>query len=133
MYITKEDVKKATGIKPDDLGLETENDLNDLIDKWITQATNLINEDRNRDYAKEVTAGKRDEVPPGIENICERLVANIIARAILRRETPIVKNDDFEVSMTSDEVFTGSIKSDLARYPMKPSLGFFRVGGSNED
>lgn len=133
MYITKERIKRSTGIKPGDLNLDTDEELNATLDEWIEEATDLINEDRGRDYQKEVDSGIRDKVPAGIRSITERIVGNMISRAILRRETPIVQNEDFEINMTTDEIFTDSIKSDLARYPMKSSLNIFTVGAVDDE
>jgi len=129
-YNTPEEVIQYTGIRPEDLYLQddieavegsqtAEEKLNALIEQWLTQIKNLINQDRNRDYSAEA------EVPPGIRNISLRMAANMVAQAQLRRETPIVKKDDFTISMVEDKIFTPSIKSDLSRFPFKPNFRLF--------
>lgn len=133
MYITKERIIRNTGIKAEDFNITIQADFETMIDEWIEDATDIINEDRNRDYEKEVLDGKREKVPAGIKNIAERMVSNMVAKMILRRQTPITQNEDFEVTMTSDEVFTDSIKKDLARYPMKSTLNIFRVGAVDDE
>jgi hypothetical protein len=95
-------------------------ELEDLVRAWLVEAKDLIDQDRNRDYHQEVAQGVRSQIPPGIHNIAKRIVANMLALAILRRETPVVKIDDFSIRMVEDQILTRAIKQDLARYPAKP-------------
>ena len=126
-YSSPAEVIQFTGTRPEDFGLATVSELEALILPWLAQAKDLIDADRNRDYHAEVTAGRRASVPPGINNIAMRIVANMLAMAVLRRETPVVKAADFAVQMVEDQVFTDSVKSDLRRYPAKSRIGIRRV------
>ncbi len=133
-YGTVEKVKQQTGIRPSDIGIELEEDglsvdtrLDAIIESWLEEAKDFIDEDRNRDYAKEVADGKREKVPAGIVNIAVRLASNMAALAILRRETPIVKHDDYDIKMSTDKIFTDAIKHDLARYPFKHEIRMMRI------
>lgn len=130
-YSTPEEVIQYTGVRPQDFYLEdddpeapnpstAEEKLTSLIANWLVQIKDFIDRDRNRDYS---ASGK--VVPPGIHNIALRAAANMVAQAQLRRETPIVKKDDFTISMVEDKVFTASIKSDLSRFPFRPNFKLY--------
>jgi hypothetical protein len=121
-YSTPEDVIRFTGSRPQDFGFTTPAQLEDLVRAWLVEAKDLIDQDRNRDYHQEVVQGVRALIPPGIHNIAKRIVANMLALAVLRRETPVVKIDDFTIRMVEDQIFTRAIKQDLAKYPRKPGF-----------
>lgn len=116
-YSTPERVIQFTGCKPSDFGLATGDELADMLTGWLVEVKDLIDADRNRDYHEE-PAG----VPAGIHHIALRMAANMVAQAMLRRETPVVRVDDFAVRMVEDSVFTNAIKSDLSKYPRKFDL-----------
>lgn len=138
-YSSAEEVIRYTGIRPSDLDFEDDIDeeteeviksadekLEELVKGWLIQIKDLIDQDRNRDYHEE------GEVPKGINHIALRMASNMVAQAVMRRETPIVRVDDFSIQMVEDQVFTNAIRRDLARYPMKPLLSFARVRRKEE-
>ncbi len=132
-YSTVKDVKETTGIRKDDFGFTTDA----LLDEWITarlvEIKDMIDRDRNRDFAAEAaSAGKA--VPPGIHGIALRMMSNHVGHATLRRTTPIIRVDDFTIKGLEDQVFTEPIRKDLRRYPAKLDgiirrLGFVVVSG----
>ncbi len=131
-YSTPQEVIRYTGVRPADFeitapvdGKTPEELLEEVIEGWLEQAKNFIDADRNRNFTAE------GEVPAGIHNIALRLVANMVAQAQIRRQTPIVRHDDFTVQMVEDTIFTSSIKFDLARFPYKHSVRFHRVGSGS--
>lgn len=126
-YSSPAEVIHFTGTRPEDLGLATVSELEILISSWLVAAKDLIDRDRNRDYHAEVAAGRRTVVPPGIGNIAMRIVANMAALAVLRRETPVVKVGDYTIRMAEDDIFTGSIRKDLKLYPALPRIRMRRV------
>ena len=126
-YSTVEDVKQYTGIQPRDLNFDEESDLDTFIEARLIEIKDLIDHDRNRDYSKEVDAGERLIVPPGIHHIALRMMANLIGYAVVRRDTPIVRISDFAVQTIDDKIFTPDLKRDLSRYPMKASFRMMRV------
>jgi len=145
VYSSPEKVIEYTGVRPQDFGLEDELDGNEevvktaeeklesIIEGWLEQVKDLIDHDRNRDYHEEVEEGKREKVPPGIEFIALRMAANMVAQANLRRQTPIVRHDDFSVDMVGDKVFTKAIQRDLARFPYKPNFKLIVPGKGDAD
>lgn len=125
IYGSVEDVLHLTGLRASDFSLEDDPEeeeegktadekLEGMIYKWLVEIKDMIDHIKNRDYHEE------GEVPPGIHGIANRVASNMGAVAILRRETPIVKNEDFSISVTDDRVFTSAIRNDLAVYPSKP-------------
>lgn len=112
-----------TSITPRDLDFDEDDaghkKIKELIETWLVAAKDFIDTNRNRDYHEEVRKGDRDEVPAGIENIAERIVANMVAQAKLRRNTSIVNMDDYEVKIINDAVITPAIRKDLKEYPKR--------------
>jgi hypothetical protein len=132
-YSTVDEVIQYTGVHPQDLGLESDEELKKVIEGWLVQIKDIIDQDRNRDYHQEVEEGKRTEVPPGIHHIAMRVCANVIAQATFRRESTIVQVDDYQVQMLDDQIFTDAIKKDLARYPKKSRFGMMVIRRVEED
>lgn len=144
-YSSPEEVIRYTGIQPGDIGIQLvdgdgyeseEEKLKAVLENWLEQTKDLIDQHRNRDYHKEVEDGERDKIPPGIHHIALRIAANMVAVANMRRQTPIVKIDDFQVDMVEDKVFTKNIRRDLKLYPRKTTpqtFGMFVVNTDPED
>jgi len=131
-YSTVQEVLTLTGLKPKDLGLETQQQLDDTITGWLVDIKDFIDTNRNRNYHDEVAQGLRAMVPPGIHQIALRAAGNMAAVAILRRETPIVKQEDFTVRLVDDQVFSEAIRHDLATFPPKPRFRMSVVKSINE-
>jgi hypothetical protein len=112
------DVKTISGITAHDLGLEdteggltAEEKLDDLLEKWLISA---------KDYIDMITDTTFDtEVNPGISNIAERIVLNLIGLSTQRRVSPIIKSNDFNVQLVEDKVISPSIRKDLEAYSRK--------------
>lgn len=126
-YSNPDDVIQSTGVRKEDLGFTTD----DLLREWITarliEIKDLIDHDRNRDYAQEAeTNGK--EIPPGIHGIALRMMSNHLGHATLRRTTPIIRVDEFTIKGLEDQAFTTAIKNDLRRYPAKIDGIIKRIG-----
>lgn len=68
-------------------------------------------------------------VPPLIDNIALRACANMVGLAILRRDTSIIRIDDFNVELVEDQVLTEGIRKDLDLFP-KGDLPGTRRGGT---
>ena len=73
---------------------------------------------------------------PALQNICNRLVGNMHVLAVSRRDTPIIKVNDWTVKSVPSVVFTDDIKSDLAPFVKDSSndykkVGFFAITGDD--
>lgn len=122
-YSTAKKVKSFTGVQPGDIGAADDAELTTWIEDRLIEIKDLIDQDRGRDYHAEGT------VPPGIEHIALRMAGNLIGFAVMRRETPIVRIDDFTIRTVEDQVFTRAIAEDLSRYPRKVRIAPFRIEG----
>lgn len=107
--ITPEEVIEFTGVKPKFFGFEkTEtNKLDSLISKWIIQAEDLIISYTNNKFEES------DIIPPAVSNVCLRLTANMVALAQSRKDTPIIKVNDWNVQMIGSKIFSDDLKQDL--------------------
>ena len=117
MYTTPTEVIRFTGVKPTDFrGVTDETDLNDLINDWILHADNLINSYCHRTFDTDY------EYYPAISNICLRLTANIIALAQSRKDTPVIRHDNWSIqAWISSDVFTDDLKNDLEQIVVEKS------------
>lgn len=125
-YSTPAEVIAFTGVQPDDLGFKTDNEAGDTpaeqltaqVTTWLEEIKDLIDQDRGKDYA----AGT---IPKGIHNIAKRACANMVMLAIQRRQSPIIRVDDFNIKMADDKIFTPALKEDLSRFPAARRFRFF--------
>lgn len=118
MYTTPTEVIRFTGVKPTDFrGLNNDNDqLNSLIEEWITQAESLINSYCHRTFTEDF------DYYGAISNICLRLVANMVALAQARKDTPITKYNDWNIqAWISSDIFTEDLKKDLEPFKIDKS------------
>jgi hypothetical protein len=117
-YSSVKDVIDTTGIQAQDLGFPTDDLMKDWIGARLIEIKDMIDRDRNRDFAAEA-AEKGTDIPPGIHGIALRMMSNLVGAATLRRTTPIIRVDDFTIKGLEDQVFTEPIRKDLRRFPAK--------------
>ena len=123
MYTTPAEVIRFTGVKYTDFrGLKDENDLCDLISTWITQADSLIDSYCNQSFNSDF------KYFDAVSNISLRLVANIIALAQSRKDTPVIKHNDWSIqAWLSSDVFTDDLKNDLKPFKLDHSTSSDRI------
>ena len=114
------------------MNLEKDDDakLEEIIGDWILQSQDLINMYTNRNYTD-------DNVRPAIQNICTRLTANMVTLAIQRRDSPIVKVNDWTINNVPSDIFTDDLKNDLKPYIKdssndRDSIGVLAITGSDD-
>lgn len=113
MWITVQEVKNFHGLKPQHLNFKGENaeqEFEATISEWILQCQSLICEYCHNDF-KEL-----NPLPDAVKNVCLRLVSNMVNMAITRRDTPIIKVNDWTITTTSSDIFTDDLKDDLKPY-----------------
>ena len=104
LYCTFEDVERITGVLPEHYQLEDDDVLfKTIIEDWIRQATSVINNYLHREY-------ESDQVPQDVRLVCSLLVSNIIAFGQSRRETPIIRKNDWSVNLLGADLFTDELK-----------------------
>jgi hypothetical protein len=132
-YCTAEEVIQLTGLKPQHLRVDTTaadggvSELKSIIGTWISQCESLINSYCNTSFDDE-------DVPGAVENVCLRMASNMVAFSQTRRDTPIVKVDDWKVAITSSAIFTNDLKYDLNPFVVKKDkqldkVNFFTITG----
>lgn len=105
-YCEPSDVIIVTGITIKTFRLDTEEALTNLVREWIGQASALIDS-----YTK--TTQDTDNLPLAIKNICIRVTANIVTFAESRKNSPLVKVNDWTVKTVPTEILTDDIREDL--------------------
>ena len=132
MWISVDDVINFHGLKPKHLNLEKEDTekLETSVSDWILQAQDLINMYTNRNYTD-------DTVRDAIRNICLRLTSNMVSLAIQKRDSPIIKVNDWTIQGLSSDIFTDDLKDDLKPFikdsSTEPnSIGVYAITGRDE-
>ena len=133
MWISVEQVVQVHGLKPKQFNLEKTDTtgLNQRVSDWILQCQSLIETYTNRKY-------NDDNVPGAVQNICLRLCSNMVTLAIQRRDSPIIKVNDWTIQTVPSDIFTDDLKDDLKPFVKDSSndyskLGFFAITGKDDD
>ncbi len=133
MWITTDDVITFTGLKPKHLNLDQDDTegLDDIISVWIEQSSDLINNYTNRDYDD-------DTVTAAVQNVCLRLTSNMVTLAIQKRDSPIIKVNDWSIQSIGSEIFTDDLKNDLTPFVKDTSsdynmFGVYAITGAPEE
>ena len=133
LWITTTNIINFQSLKPQQFGLQKTDTtgLNNLLSDWISQCQDLINTYTHRSYTSSTA-------PPAVQNVLLRLVSNMVTLSIQRRDSPIIKVNDWNVQTLSSDIFSDDLKQDLASF-VKDShndytkLGFFAITGSEDD
>ena len=132
MWISVDDVINFHGLKPKHLNLEKDDTakLEEIVSDWILQAQDLINVYTNRNYTDET-------VRDAVKNVCLRLTSNMVSLAIQKRDSPIIKVNDWTIQNVSSDIFTDELKHDLKPFIKdssndKDSIGVYAITGSDD-
>lgn len=115
-YCEPSDVIIVTGITIKTFRLDTEEALTNLVREWIGQASALIDS-----YTK--TTQDTDNLPLAIKNICIRVTANMVTFAESRKNSPLVKVNDWTVKTVPTEILTDDIREDLKPFTKESIRG----------
>lgn len=133
LWITTTNVINFQSLKPQQFGLQKTDTtgLQTLLSDWIVQCQDLINTYTHRQYTSTT-------VPPAVQNVLLRLVSNMVTLAIQRRDSPIIKVNDWSVQTISSDIFSDDLKNDLSLFVKDSSndyskLGFFAITGQEDD
>ena len=132
MWISVDDVINFHGLKPKHLNLEKEDTekLETIVSDWILQAQDLINMYTNRNYTDET-------VRDAIRNVCLRLTSNMVSLAIQKRDSPIIKVNDWTIQNVPSNIFTDDLREDLRPFVKDSStepdsIGVLAITGRDE-
>lgn len=114
-YCTAQEVRTFTGATPETFRLKKDDTtgLNNIIISWISQSESIIDS-----YCNTTWPG---EVPGLVQNVCLRLAANMVALAVARRDTPLIKVNDWTIRISSSDIFTQDLKDDLKPFVVDKS------------
>ena len=133
MWITADQVINFQGLKPKNLNLEKTDTtgLETLVNDWIRQCQSLIEEYIHRKYLD-------SDVPAAVQNVLLRLTSNMVTLAIQRRDSPIIKVNDWNITTLSSDIFSDDLKQDLKPFIKDSSndygkIGFFAITGEDTD
>ena len=132
MWIEANQVIQFQGLKPKTLHLDKEDSagLETMVSDWISQCQSLIEEYIHRTYSD-------DKVPGAVQNILLRLTSNMVTLAIQRRDSPIIKVNDWNIQTIPSDIFTDDLKHDLRPFIKDSSndygkIGFFAITGADD-
>ena len=133
LWITTTSVINFHGLKPKQFGLDKTDTtgLNNLLCEWIRQCQSLIETYTHRSYTPSSVNG-------AVQNVLLRLVSNMITLAIQRRDTPIIKVNDWTIQTVPSDIFTDDLKEDLRPFVKDAGsdyskIGFFAITGDDTD
>ena len=132
-YCTAQDIISLTGVKPSNLKFDKKEDpegaLEGILNKWITEAMALIDSYCHRSFTP------ADQVSWNVaSSVCKRITANMVAFSQARRDTPLVKVNDWRVEVSSSEIFPKELREDLDPFVVEKSnktdtVDFFTITG----
>ena len=114
MYGRVAGVKALAGVEPEDLGLETRAELDELITTWLEELTAQFNVVLCQ---SEITP--EDSKYLGISLLAQRKCADLIALAIQKATEPIVQIDDFAVSVVDSSTVFTNLTQELLPYQQR--------------
>ena len=134
MWVTVAEVQTFHGLKPINLNFKDDpTSFENTITEWILQSQSLIME-----YTNNFRNTPDEDVPKAVKNVCLRLISNMVTMATQRRDTPIIKVNDWTIQTTSSDIFTDDLKEDLKPFIKdRPSgisdkIDFFAITGEEK-
>lgn len=109
-YSSADEVIARTGVQPGDLGQATDETLATFLEALLDEVTDLINRRIGRSYLAE------DPIPPGLVGIAADVAADSIRTMVATRQTPVVRIDDFAVTVLRSRVFSSDVRDRLRLY-----------------
>lgn len=122
MWCEAKDIILITNVKPRQFQLEKEDTagLNEILGEWILTAQNIIEEYCDKEFT--------EPIPKAVVNVCIRLVSNMVAFSLLRKDSPLVKVNDWKMEYVGSEIFTEDLKLDLKPFKKKVKVQVFKIG-----
>lgn len=116
VYCNVEDVIFLTGLKPKQWFKNAENpeaEMNKTITHWIELASDAIDKYCNTTFTK---LTETTEPPGTVRLACSIMVSNLIAFAQTRRDTPIIKHDNWNVDFLKVDFMNDDVRDMLEEY-----------------
>ena len=130
MMIDVDDVIDFLSLKPQHFKLDKSESvkLEEIVEDIISQCEDLIKQYTNNEFKK--------NVPKAVENVCLRLCSNMITFMIQRRDSPLIKVNDWNIQTVSSNIFTSDLKEDLEPFVIEKSsssdpITFYAITGED--
>ncbi|MED4126313.1 hypothetical protein P4641_20415 [Halalkalibacterium halodurans] len=120
--VTAKDIKRLTGITPDDFQFQDgdpSEKLDELLHEWIEGIASHVHVRLGR------TVKQDEEGYLAIKDIIVRTVAKVVAVAQQQRSSPIIQTGDFVVSVLNTAEVTNDIKKELRPFLRKSRINVF--------
>lgn len=117
-YCTIEDVKDISRVTHKKLGLDKTKEpekLDEILSKWILEASALINDYTNSPLTTEELEAEGTKYYL-YKNVSSRIVANMCALASAYKSHSVVKINDWTLRTVPSEVFPVNMKKELDNY-----------------
>ena len=134
LWISVDQVIAFHGLKPQHLNIkkddtDADSKLEAIVTDWIVQSQDLINVYTNRNYTSTT-------VRPAVQNVCLRLTSNMVSLAIQKRDSPIIKVNDWTIQNVPSDIFPDDLKMDLKPFikdsTNEPnSIGVYAITGED--
>ncbi len=134
LWISVDQVIAFHGLKPQHLNIskndtDADEKLEAIVTDWIVQSQDLINVYTNRNYTSTT-------VRPAVQNVCLRLTSNMVSLAIQKRDSPIIKVNDWTIANVPSDIFTDELKHDLKPFVKDSSnepgsIGVYAITGED--
>ena len=134
LWISVDQVIAFHGLKPQHLNIskndtDADEKLEAIVTDWIVQSQDLINVYTNRNYTSTT-------VRPAVQNVCLRLTSNMVSLAIQKRDSPIIKVNDWTIANVPSDIFTDELKHDLKPFVKDSSnepgsIGVYTITGED--
>lgn len=110
-------VKARTGIEATDFGFSQDSDLTTYLEGLLAELSDTFDRYLRTTYLGVVDANSNPvPVPAGLNGIANDCAAYIVGQQVASRQTPVVRVDDFRVTVTSSTVLTNDVKERLKLY-----------------
>ena len=122
-YCNVDDVLHLTAVTEDKMGIDEEDDytLEDVVNKWITFASSLIDEYTGNpltiEQLNDENPSRHIEIKRNVYcDVCARIVANRVALREAYKNYAVLKKDDWSIGSIRSDIFTDSEKADLDQF-----------------
>lgn len=124
-YGSASSVKTRTGVAPEDLGLDSEEDLDVFLNELLDEITDLFDRRMKKSYLAEAST------PRGLDGIANDAAADSLRTMVATRQTPVVRIDDFAVRTIQTRVFSPDILSRLKIYATGGGAATLELGSDS--
>jgi hypothetical protein len=115
-YSTPADVITRTGAKPDDMGLDDDEELETFIEGLLVEASDIVTRKLGRDYLALLDRGVITEIPAGLNGIVADVVADSMRTMLATRQSAVVRIDDFAVATLRSRMLSPDVLDRLRLY-----------------